>query len=93
MASFSARFPKAVADDYVSTRPKSRPVSISQALRAIRAVLPNCQLTDRQLEDLVARAAIKSGLTIHFDLNPEPSIVAQPATPDGSAAGPHPYRP
>jgi hypothetical protein len=69
MASFFARSPQAVAKDYVGSRSKSRLISTSQALRAIRTALPHCSLDDRELEDLVAAAAIEAGFNIHFDLD------------------------
>jgi hypothetical protein len=68
MASFFARSPQAVAKEYVGSRSKSRLISTSQALRAIRTALPHCALGDRELEDLVAAAAIEAGFDIHFDL-------------------------
>jgi len=69
MASFFARSPQAVVKDYVGSRSKSRLISTSQALRAIRTALPHCSLGDRELEDLVAAAAIEAGFNIHFDLD------------------------
>lgn len=68
MASFFARSPQAVAKEYVGSRSKSRLISTSQALRPIRTALPRCSLGDRELEDLVATAAIEAGFDIHFDL-------------------------
>jgi hypothetical protein len=68
MASFFARSPQAVAKEYVGSRLKSRLISTSQALRAIRTALPHCSLGDRELEDLVAAAAIEAGFDIQFDL-------------------------
>ncbi|TKT82645.1 hypothetical protein [Aquamicrobium sp. LC103] len=60
-----------VVEQYVASR-KSRdlPVSTAHALRAIRTVLPNCDMSDRELTDLVAASAIKSGRTISFDGSP-----------------------
>ena len=68
MASFFARSPQAVAKEYVGSRSKSRLISTSQALRAIRTALPHCSLGDRELEEVVAAAAIEAGFGIHFDL-------------------------
>lgn len=79
MASFSAHSPAAVARDYVGSRQRTRPISISQAVHAIRTVLPECPLTDRELSDLAAGAAIESGFTVHFDLRADsPARALQP---------------
>jgi len=91
MASFFARSPQAVAKEYVGSRSKSRLISTSQALRAIRTALPHCSLGDRELEDLVAAAAIEAGFDIHFDLEegaltPVPQSKAN--TPEVSGEGP-----
>ena len=55
-------------DHYVeSRRALAGPISTSEAVKAIRAVLPSCEMTDRQLADLVAASAIRRGHDIAFD--------------------------
>ncbi|TGS62030.1 hypothetical protein EN844_27060 [Mesorhizobium sp. M3A.F.Ca.ET.201.01.1.1] len=53
---------------YVETR-KSHdwPISTGQAVTAIRCVLPQCTLSDRQIADLVASAAIARHRNLAFD--------------------------
>ena len=54
--------------EYVETRGASSiPIYTSHALRALRTVMPGCGLTDRELTDLVAAAAIRSGRDVAFD--------------------------
>lgn len=48
-------------------RRKERPVVISDAMRAIRLALPDSDLTNEELRDDIAIAAIDAGLNIHFD--------------------------
>ncbi len=93
MASFFARSPQTVAKDYVGSRSKSRLISTSQALRAIRTALPHCSLGDRELENLVAAAAIEAGFDIHFDLNEETPAALESAKSNLShrGEGPHKY--
>ena len=91
MASFFARSPQAVAKDYVESRSNSRLISTSQALRAIRTALPHCSLGDRELEDLVAAAAIEAGFDIHFDLEEgalTPVRQSKAKTPEVGQEGP-----
>jgi hypothetical protein len=57
-----------MAEHYISTRQKKRsPVSTADAVRALRAVLRDCTLTDRELADMIARSAIRHGLYVNFD--------------------------
>ncbi|MBS3647247.1 hypothetical protein KEU06_01225 [Pseudaminobacter sp. 19-2017] len=59
---------------YVDTRRnKSNPLSVAGAIKAIRMVAPHCHLSDRELADLVAVAAIGRGFTIDFDGLPDES--------------------
>ncbi|MDN2565832.1 hypothetical protein N1F89_06335 [Aquibium sp. A9E412] len=56
------------ARQYVMTRARRQQViSTSQAVRALRMVLPDCALSDRELADLVAEAAIAHGVSVSFD--------------------------
>lgn len=65
---FVSRATNDIIDHYIETRRKSdMPVSTGQAIRAIRAALPKCDLTDRQLTDMVAAAAIRGGRNVNFD--------------------------
>ena len=58
-----------VVDQYVESRKKSDwPISTAHALRAIRTALPRCDLSDRQLIEMVAFSAISRGRNIAFDL-------------------------
>src|SRR5690606_36083009 len=53
---------------YVRTkRASARPLSITNALKAIRTAEGRSTLSDRELSDLIAAAAIDSGLAIDFD--------------------------
>lgn len=55
-------------NQYVNSRKTAdRPISTQDALRALRAALPNCELTDRELADMVAAAAIERGRNVAFD--------------------------
>ena len=57
-----------IIDHYVETRGASAvPISTSRATRAIRTVLPQCEMTDRQLADMIAASAIRSGRNVAFD--------------------------
>ena len=57
-----------IIGQYVRTkRASSRPLSITNALKAIRLIQGRSTLSDRELSDLIAAAAIDSGLSIDFD--------------------------
>ena len=57
---------------YVETRRSTtQPVSIAVAVRAIRMVEPGCPLSDRELADLIAAAAVTRGFAIDFDAAPD----------------------
>lgn len=65
---FLSRATDQVVDHYVDITSRSRRmISTTQAIRAIRAALPNCRLSDRELADLVAAAAIRKGSDVAFD--------------------------
>ncbi|MBL8584660.1 MAG: hypothetical protein JNL61_20840 [Rhizobiaceae bacterium] len=69
---FGPRSVTSVIDQYVNSRRSSdRPISMRDALRALRTALPLCALTDRQIVDLVAATAIERGRNIYFDAAPE----------------------
>jgi hypothetical protein len=68
-----------VVDQYVESRKKSDwPISTTHALRAIRTALPRCELSDRQLVDMVAFSAISRGRNVAFDLPGEVSHTTHP---------------
>lgn len=57
-----------IIGQYVKTkRTSTRPLSITNAMKAIRTVEGRSTLSDRELSDLIAAAAIDSGLSIDFD--------------------------
>jgi hypothetical protein len=67
---FQSKSVELVTAKYLNVRGKDGSmVSTSDAVRAIRAVLPNCSMDDRELADLVAKAALKRGCVISFDLH------------------------
>jgi hypothetical protein len=66
---FGERAVVSVVDQYVESRRNAEwPISTSYALLAIRTVLPRCDLSDRELANLVAASAIKRGRNVAFDL-------------------------
>jgi hypothetical protein len=57
-----------IVDHYIEARRGSAvPISTGRAIRAIRTVLPRCEMTDRQLADMIAASAIRSGRNVAFD--------------------------
>jgi hypothetical protein len=58
---------KLVVNQYVRARSRQKIVVMSHALRAIRMVLPNCKLTDRELAHAIAQEAMVAGCAIDFD--------------------------
>ncbi|MER9694891.1 hypothetical protein NKJ16_23530 [Mesorhizobium sp. M0179] len=58
------------AEAYVLSRGKAHFLSIAQAIRAIRTLMPACEATDRDLEELLAAASIIHGVPVAFDLKP-----------------------
>jgi hypothetical protein len=67
---FQDRSVELVTAKYLNVRGKDgNMVSTSEAVRAIRAVLPNCSMADRELADVVAKAALKRGCAISFDIH------------------------
>jgi hypothetical protein len=67
---FQSRSVELVTAKYLNVRGKDGSlVSTGDAVRAIRAVLPNCGMGDRELADIVAKAALKRGCAISFDIH------------------------
>jgi hypothetical protein len=56
-----------VAEAYVASRGKSRFVSTTLAIRAIRTVLPTCEATDRDITDIIAATSIRHNIPVAFD--------------------------
>lgn len=55
---------------YVLRNQKSDwPLSMRQALTAIRKAEPDCALSDRELVDLIASTAIERNIGVHFDVD------------------------
>lgn len=65
---FATRSTEDVADAYVRSRGKSGFLSTARAIQAMRLCLPNCDATDRELEEIVVAAAIKRGVSIKLDV-------------------------
>ena len=65
---FAARSADDVADAYVRSRGKSGFLSTARAIQTMRLCLPNCDVTDRELEEIVVAAAIKRGVSIKLDV-------------------------
>lgn len=60
-----------LAEDYARSRSKrSRPVSMTAAIRALRTISPDLAHTDRELADIVAAAAVRYGHVVDFDSVP-----------------------
>ena len=56
-----------VLQSYIALRAtKTWPVATYQAVRAIRATLPDAEHTDAELAELVAAAAIRAGCPVFF---------------------------
>lgn len=72
MTHFFPTLPRSLVDlaaAYVASRGKSNFLSVSIAIRAIRAALPTCEATDSELADIIASAAIESGTPVAFDFD------------------------
>ncbi|WP_224616733.1 hypothetical protein [Mesorhizobium sp. ESP7-2] len=67
------------AEAYVLSRGKARFLSIAQAIRAIRTLMPACNATDHELEEMLATACIAHMVPVAFDA----------ARPDGSPSRLH----
>jgi len=57
-----------VVEHYVDRRGKSgAPVSTRQATATLRMLMPDCPLTDREIGNLIAAAAVRKGCCVVFD--------------------------
>lgn len=58
----------AAAAQYIDARGKDgRLISVAAGVRALRAALPGCPLSDRELAQLIAEAAVSKGCNVHFN--------------------------
>jgi hypothetical protein len=55
------------AEAYVLSRGKARFLSIAQAIRAIRTLMPTCKATDHELEEMLAMACVAHGVPVALD--------------------------
>ncbi|MBZ9886050.1 hypothetical protein LB535_27310 [Mesorhizobium sp. CA10] len=55
------------AEAYVLSRGKAGFLSIAQAIRAIRTLMPDCRASDRELEEMLATACIVHSVPVAFD--------------------------
>lgn len=55
------------AEAYVLSRGRARFLSITQAIRAIRTLMPACKATDHELEEILAEACIAHSVPVAFD--------------------------
>lgn len=63
-----------------------RPFAISDALRAVRRVFPDLNVSDADLADAVASEASTAGLRIHYDIDQSRDTSSQEG--GGNEAGP-----
>jgi hypothetical protein len=80
----------ATAAHYVATRSRSVPVSTAEGVRVLRAVVPETTLSDRELANCVAEAAVAQRRQILFDNVPNRTDAphASPSTGLSSANSP-----
>lgn len=65
--------PESAAEVYAALRAGSlHPVSITQGIEALRAAAPENTLSNRQLADLLAAAAVRHHLSVNFDQGHRP---------------------
>jgi hypothetical protein len=64
------RLSKAIAS-YVEWRGRSRPVSLQRIVKASRYLMPEVEMPQRQLADLIATDLVAMGCDIEFDLSEE----------------------
>jgi hypothetical protein len=68
---------------YVNTR-RDPAISVSAATRALKAIMPECPLDGRALDNAIARGALAEGYAVVFDRSPD--CVPATFTPTGNAA-------
>jgi hypothetical protein len=60
---------------YVKTR-REPAISVSGAARAIKAIMPDCPLEGRELDNAIASGALAEGYAVVFDRSPESEAAA-----------------
>lgn len=65
---FVSRTLPSVIENYLDRRKSAMPLSVSDALKALRAAMPHLALSDRELADMFAAAAIARRRDVAFDL-------------------------
>lgn len=69
---------------YVAARGTSgRMIHTAHAVRAFREAIPDCDLSDRQIADMVAETATSRGCDLCFDSHGEEAILPPPRTDFG----------
>ncbi|TPJ30234.1 hypothetical protein [Mesorhizobium sp. B2-7-2] len=56
------------AEAYVRSRAKGRFLSVAQAIRAIRILMPACRVSDRELEEMLAAVCVVHSVPVAFDI-------------------------
>jgi len=56
-----------LAREYARSRREAGLVSVAMATRAIRALMPDCALGGRDLDNMIARCALAEGSAVVFD--------------------------
>ena len=65
--------------DYVNTR-RDPAISVSAAARAIKAIMPDCPLSGRALDNAVASRALAEGYAVVFDRSEESELASSTPT-------------
>jgi hypothetical protein len=70
-------------EDLLDCAPRMQPLSLALTVRRVRALAPNCELTDEELADIVATYAVGMGFSVLlFDVTDDtPGAAAIPAYP------------
>jgi hypothetical protein len=63
----SSRSLEFLAREYARSRREAGLVSVAMAARAIGALMPECAMGGRELDDMIARCALAEGRTVVFD--------------------------
>ena len=66
------------AEAYVLSRGKARFLSIAQAIRAIRTLMPGCRATDHALEEILTTACVVHGVPVALDVTMAKSSETRP---------------
>lgn len=65
---FDALTVEKAAEAYVLFRSMGRFISMAQAIRAIRTLMPDCMAADHELERLPAKTCDARGVPVSFDV-------------------------